>query len=270
MFVVTRNTYAEGSGAGGWQTARFDDLILIGVFDPSPPPTELPRKDTAANTEWLQDPWGRYYQPGATYELFSGGAKAGKVTVDKHVPFQCQSSVGVLRPTAIKFSKGTYAVATSASTVRSHADYRRAADQQERETALRVARRLLEKRQVNAAEAGRVEIEKLVVTRLLPETWSMIGDFQVRTKSAIHRLFLVVDLLPSGPAVSLEVYNRAESVEDGNDDFHESFVDQADLDGDGEDEFVTEVLGYENEAFTIYKRIGNEWKRVASGGESGC
>ena len=48
------------------------------------------------------------------------------------------------------------------------------------------------------------------------------------------------------------------------------FVDQLDFDGDGTDEIVVEVTGYESEEFRILKRINGSWMRVHVGGAGGC
>jgi hypothetical protein len=47
-------------------------------------------------------------------------------------------------------------------------------------------------------------------------------------------------------------------------------VDQLDLDGDGFDEIVIEVTGYENEKFAIYHRGDGSWTQVHLGGQGGC
>jgi hypothetical protein len=59
-------------------------------------------------------------------------------------------------------------------------------------------------------------------------------------------------------------------LEDGTDSEDMRFVDQLDLDGDGTDEIIVEVTGYENEEFGIYKRRNGLWSQVHLGGQGGC
>jgi hypothetical protein len=45
---------------------------------------------------------------------------------------------------------------------------------------------------------------------------------------------------------------------------------QLDLDGDGTDEIVLEVRGYESEELQIYRRQHGIWNLVHVGGRGGC
>ena len=74
----------------------------------------------------------------------------------------------------------------------------------------------------------------------------------------------------SEATTELARYHKTTDIEDGKDGQDVRFVDQLDLDGDGTDEIVVEVTGYESEAFLIYKRISGLWRRVHVGGQSGC
>lgn len=65
-------------------------------------------------------------------------------------------------------------------------------------------------------------------------------------------------------------YRKTEDKEDGTGREGDRFVDQLDLDGDGTDEIVVEVTGYESEEFRIYKRQNGSWQQVHVGGQGGC
>jgi hypothetical protein len=63
-------------------------------------------------------------------------------------------------------------------------------------------------------------------------------------------------------------YTKAKDLQEGTDSLSETFVDQLDLEGNGTDEIITEIRDYEFVWFSVYKRLGNIWKTVASG--EGC
>jgi hypothetical protein len=65
-------------------------------------------------------------------------------------------------------------------------------------------------------------------------------------------------------------YHKTTDLEDGKDSEDVLLVDQLDLDGDGFDEIVVEVTGYENEEFAIYHRSNGSWAQVHLGGQGGC
>ena len=49
------------------------------------------------------------------------------------------------------------------------------------------------------------------------------------------------------------------------------YFDQADLDGDGVDEVITRIQGYEDYRYRILKRgADGKWTIVYTGGGSGC
>ncbi len=273
VFVVRRNNDEQGM-IEGTPTPSLGDLILIGLFDPEPPPPLPPRK-SPLELEWSRDPWARYYKPGATYPLFLAGAAAGDVTVEKQLPYECNSSVAVLKQSRVQFGKDTFGLATTASSIRPHAGFQRAPTQPERDAAARIARQLFSKHGVTRPELGGMRVEKILVTRFAPAEAvnSVAAAFTIQgARMMVKRLFFVADLLPPGPRVAID--NYSETNDEPQDVFHEqfivSFADQADLDGDGVDEFVTRIIGAERQAYVIYKRLGPKWEGVEAGGNSGC
>ena len=49
-----------------------------------------------------------------------------------------------------------------------------------------------------------------------------------------------------------------------------SFLGSLGLDGDGWDEVITEVIGYEDNFHEIWKRVGGSWLTILEGGGHGC
>jgi hypothetical protein len=92
----------------------------------------------------------------------------------------------------------------------------------------------------------------------------------LETKSAWHQVFLVGKIGSSGGTTELACYHKTKDMKDGMDDEGHRFVDQLDLDGDGTDEIIVEVTGYESEEFRIYKRQNGFWHQVHVGGQGGC
>ena len=92
----------------------------------------------------------------------------------------------------------------------------------------------------------------------------------VEMKGKRHEVFLIGKSASSGATTELARYHLTTDLEDGKDSEDVRFADQLDLDGDGTDEIVLEVRGYESEEFQIYKRHKGTWQQVHVGGQGGC
>jgi hypothetical protein len=97
-----------------------------------------------------------------------------------------------------------------------------------------------------------------------------VGTLSLEAEGAGHEIFLVAKMASSGATMELARYHKTTDIEDGTDAQDVRFVDQLDLDGDGTDEIVVEVTGYESEEFVVYKRTSGRWKQVHIGGQGGC
>jgi hypothetical protein len=255
VYVVTQNHYAEGFGPDG-NTPRFGDLIAIEIYNPKPRPADQDAE----------------YNVGERLALFMGGQRTGDVSIKKVMPMQCDSSAAVVSAgSSVDLKKDDMALATNAQKIRPHADNKRQANAGEIEFAQKLAMDEFRKHGVPDTWAKRIKVDHLTVTRVDDGGDDfLIGLLLLETKSAWHQVFLIGRIGSSGPRAELARYHKTEDKEYGTDREGDRFVDQLDLDGDGTDEIVVEVSGYESEEFRIYKRQNGIWHQVHVGGQGGC
>jgi hypothetical protein len=212
---------------------------------------------------------GGAYKLGQRYALYSGGEYVGGVKVEKVVPLQCDSSAAIVSiDGSFRFSKDTMALATNAGAVRTHANLKQPATDVEQSTMTRLAAAELRKQGVALPQGATFQIDDLVTTAVDSSgAKTLIGSLSIVRKRARHEVFLIVG---SQSRIEKSRYHRTNDVDDGKDSQNIRFADQLDLDGDGTDEVVLEVTGYENEEFWIYRRQNGTWTRVWAGGKGGC
>lgn len=253
VYVVTQNHYAQDFNG---TTPRFGDLIAIEIFNPAARSAD---DDTA-------------YKPGQQLALFIGGRKEGEVKVERVKAMQCDSSAALVIPDAnVHLKKGAMALASNAQSVRPHGTYQRQPGFGERKYAVQLAMNEFRKRGVPEAMASDIKIDQLIVTKIDDSNSQfLIGSLSLRTKSALHEVFLIGKIGTSSATVEFVQYDKSTDLTEGTDAEDYRFVDQLDLDGDGADEVVVELRGYEDEEFDIYKRHNGSWSEVHEGGEGGC
>ena len=256
VYVVTQNHYAEGFGLEGNKTPRFGDLIAIEIFNP--------KARTAEHNP--------AYTVGGRIALFLGGQRRGDVRINRVAPFQCDSSSALVSTDAsFRLPKNEMALASNGGNIRPHANSQRAADATEHGYAVRLAMNEFSKHGVPATLAKNIKFDRLVVTKLDDgEATFLIGTASVKDTSGIHNVFFIGQNANSGATSEFARYHKTTDVEEGTDSEYVGFVNQLDLDGDGTDEIVVEVRGYESEQFEIYHRQNGTWSKVHVGGEGGC
>jgi hypothetical protein len=255
VYVVTENHYAEGFGPGG-DTARFGDLIAIEIFNPKARPGEE----------------GAVYRVGERLALFVGGQRTGDVKINKVMSLQCDSSAALVSADPpVHLTKDAMVLATNAETIRQHPNSQRQADAGEQKYARQLAMNAFRKHGVPEELAKRIKVDQLIVTKVdESESKFVTGSLYVEAKGARHWVFLIGKLDGSGATTELARYHKTRDLLEGTDSESVRFVDQLDLDGDGTDEIVVEVRGYEEEEFGIYKRLNGFWSQVHVGGQGGC
>jgi hypothetical protein len=253
VYVVTQNNYGEDFGG---TTPRFGDLIAIEIFNP---------KARSAADE-------RAYKPGERLTVFAAGGKAGEVTVRKIAPFQCDSTAALVSPDqGFHLQKDAMVLASNAQSIRPHTNYQHRPDAEERKYAVQLAMNEFRKHGVPAAMTADVKIDQLVATKIDDSNNEfLVGSLSLRTKTALHMVFLIGKVGISSATAELIQYNKSTDLTEGTDGEDYLFVDQLDLDGDGVDEIVVELRGYEDEEFDIYKRHNGSWSDVHDGGAGGC
>ena len=254
VYVVTQNHYAEGFSPEG-DTPRFGDLIAIEIFNP----------------RLAQEGENSTYKLGEGIALFVGGQRTGDVKIKKVMPLQCDSSAALVSADpSVHLEKDAMAIATNAGNIRSHANTRHKADAEEQRYARQLAIRAFRKHGLLSEFAKEIKIDELIVTKVdQSESKFVIGSLYFEAKGARHEVFLIGKLDGAGATIELARHTTTD-LDDGKNSEDVRFVDQLDLDGDGTDEIVVEVTGYENEEFGIYKRHNGSWTQVHVGGQGGC
>jgi hypothetical protein len=255
VYVVTQNHYAEGFTPEG-DTAKFGDLIAIEIFNPRGPSAE-------------ENP---VYEVGERLSLFVGGQLHGDVRINKVVPLQCDSSAALVSTDpSFHLTKDTMALASNSDKIRSHSSAQHQASELQSNYARQLAMDEFRKHALPATLAKNIKIDRLVVTRLNgTDSDFLVGSLSLVTKGARHDVFLIAKIVESSARAEFARYHETSDLEDGKDSEDVSFVDQLDLDGDGLDEIVVEVTGYENEEFAILHRSNGSWAVVHLGGQGGC
>lgn len=248
---MTQNHYAEAFAPKG-ETARFGDLMAIHIWNPESPASA--------------------YKTGERLSLFIGAEQQGYITIQKEVPFQCDTSAALASAnSSVRFTKDTMALASNADTIRPHTNNRRQPTAQERTYAQQLAAKEFKSHDVGEISARSIKLDHLIVTKLDGSNANfLIGSVSVRLKDVSHELFLVGKIQDSTATTELVQYHMTTDLVDGTDSEDFRFVEQLDLDGDGIDELVVEATGYESEQFRIYSHQNGVWKQVHTGGEGGC
>ncbi len=209
---------------------------------------------------------------GERLPLFVKGQRQGNVRIEKVMQFQCDSSAALVSAEpALHLPKNSIALATSAEGVRPHANRQRQANAKYRQYAQELAIEAFRKHAVPEGLAKDIKINHLIVTGIdNSDSEFLVGSLSVEDKCALYQVFLIGKIGASGATTELTRYHKGTDLTEGTDSEDVSFADQLDLDGDGTDEIVVEVWGYESEEFGIYKRRNGSWSQVHVGGEGGC
>jgi len=255
VYVVTQNHYAEGFTPEG-DTAKFGDLIAIEIFNPRGPKAE-------------ENP---VYKVGEHIALFVGGQRQGDVRIRKVLPLQCDSSAAVVSTgPSFHLPKDAMALASNSDQIRPHYNNQHQASEAERDYARQLAMNEFHKHALPTTLAKNIKIDNLVVTKLdATDSEFLVGSLSLVTKTARHDVFLIARIAESAATTEFARYHKTTDLEDGKDSEDVRFVDQLDLDGDGFDEIVVEVTGYESEGFAIYHHGNGSWAQVHLGGQGGC
>jgi hypothetical protein len=254
VYVVTENHYTgEGFGI---DTPKYGDLIAIQIFDTH---TRAPDQPPVHNV-------------GERIALFVGGEGKGDISIRKVLPFQCDSFAALVSmDPSVRLAKDAMALATNSEKVRTHANKQRRPDAVEINYAKNLAMNEFRKHGVSQELATQIKVDRLVVTRIdYTKSEFLIGSLFLEARDAVHQVFLIGRLYASGATAELARYHKTTDLEDGTDSEDVRLVDQLDFDGDGTDEVVVEIWGYESEEFGIYRRLNGAWNEVYVGGQGGC
>jgi hypothetical protein len=198
---------------------------------------------------------------GSRFRLLFGGGEAGSLTVTGKTPTCGDDYVPVgTAQTLVRLGGQVRALATNSSSLGQRASARRAPTASERAAALNLVQSIYRQNGVPAALMRNIETENLTATDLEGDgKFELIGSFSIqRTDGAPYDLFLLAKPATLGFEPDLVFYygNKSEWGQT-------LFIDQIDLDGDGNAELIVEKE-YEPVAnhIQIYKKQGGRWVMI--------
>lgn len=259
LFVVT------GEGEGNEKT--MDALVLIegGRY----------REPTGG------DPQGRdltpfanaYLRAGQKYRLLFGGGEAGSVTVRKSQQGCNNIHADVDVETQAKLSGRVMALATNSQSLGRKPVSRRAPTDAERASVMELVKSIYRRKGTTVSLLRQLETRNLTATDLDGDgTFEIVGSFRLGPKNGdkgMRRdLFLIAAQRGGAYTAELAEYQAYRLVEGfgrGVD-----FVDQLDMDGDGQAEVVTVNEGFDAYSYSIYKKRRGVWRDIFTSTGDAC
>ena len=232
----------------------------------------LPSRDwTEADFNKIEN---SFYKPGTLVSVFSGGEKLGTATV-------LTSSIegrdgGCIDLSAVVTYGGIgkpLLAASTTSEIPGHASTRRAATTAETAMLRRLATQWLIDYGIDKQLLQRGSMRHVVSTVLRESSGrALVGRFDVVSKHAIHRLFAIAERHRGQYRLTLADLEIQHDVEDGADKTEREYIDQLDMDNDGQDEVIASASHYESWSYTVWKFYANErvWRQAYRGGGGGC
>jgi hypothetical protein len=224
--------------------------------------TQPPSGDDAGLMKKFTD---SYFQVGHPYRVIFGGADAGRLIVQKYQAGMCDNLLAeVSAETTARLGGEVRALAVSSDQIGSGESSRRAPSEEERASALELARAVYGQRRVGAALIRKMKTVNLTATDIERNgRFELIGTFQIDGANDLkHNLFVIFEPTAAGK------YKAAWNwYQNGYED--RKLVDVLDLDGDGTAEIIAEGFEIENNLYVIYTRQGGTWRPVYKGGGGG-
>lgn len=249
--------------SGAW----IDPIVVIQGSVYNVPPESSDGQDKKADA--LNDQFEKtQFDAGHKYALLSGGAQIGTATVIEPVGVTCISTTATVRLSTPVNHEAL--AASSTEMLGLHPNWRRAATAEERSMFVGLAADYLKTNGVRDFQASAIKVDHLRATKLgAAEPDTLIGDLTLEQKTGIHVAFLMATKKDGKYSTVLSSYH---TFRDGDDSSQttEHFLDQLDLDHDGEDEIITIFSYYELWEYAIYKQRDGKWVQVYKGAGGGC
>jgi hypothetical protein len=261
-------------------TAQAQSVVLFSVARDTngisiDPVVLLPSMTNPASPNATEADYKRFelahYKRGSRLTIYSGAERAGAASVRESEVIGEEGGCRILSA-RISYNGHTPALAVSGNpAIRGHKSKRRAATAAEAASLKRLAIDWLREAGLDAALLQQGRLGPVVSTEMRPGRHALIGRFDVESKSSIHRLFAIAE--HNGQQYRLTLADVAkDEVELDKDELEREYVDQLDLDGDGQDEIVTRNLHYEVWDYSVWRldpRTGS-WTSIYNGGGGGC
>jgi len=212
-----------------------------------------------------------YFAAGRSYRLLFGGGEAGSVTVKKWSE-GCNSVHAQVTPaTSVKLGGQVKALATNSDSLGKRMSARRAPTEVERSEIMRLVKTIYSQNRTPASLLSSIRVTNLTATDLDGDgRHELIGSFTLAAKNKFERdLFLITKSQGAGMRADFVKFQAYQPPAEG---FLSSidFVDQVDLDGDGEGEVFAVQGGFDAYSYLIFKKVGGRWRQVYSGIGDAC
>ncbi|MDT4955939.1 MAG: hypothetical protein QOJ02_4077 [Acidobacteriota bacterium] len=256
LFVVSSN-----SEPGETPEYGMDALVILNrgkYIDP------VGEADSSAMKPFAE----KYFKAGNKYRVLFGGGEVGSAIV-KSYGEGCNtihSTISV--ESSAKIGGHIKGLATNSETLGKKASSRRALTQAERAGVMTLAKNIYRQHKTSNALMRSLQVNNLTATDLDGDgKFEIVGDFQIAadstsTEGPRRDLFLIAT--PSGAGYKAELAEFQSYRMNSGFGRGVGFVDQLDMDGDGQAEVVTVDQGFDGYGYSIYKKQGGRWRMVYS------
>jgi len=228
----------------------------------------LPSRDwTEADFNKIEN---SFYKPGTLVSVFSGSERLGTATV---LNSNIEGRDGVCLDLSAVVTYGgsgkPLLAASTTSEIPGHASTRRAASRAETAMLRRLATQWLIDYGLDKQLLQRGSLRQVISTVLRENAGrALVGRFDVKSKHAIHRLFSIAERDQGQYRLTLADLEIQHDVEDGTDKTERKYIDQLDMNNDGQDEVIASTSHYESRSYAVWKFYANErvWRQAYTGG----
>lgn len=212
-----------------------------------------------------------YFSAGRKYRLTFGGGDAGTATIKKWDTGCNNIHASVEVETTAKLAGKVMALATNSKTLGSRQSARRAPTAEERKAVMQMVKQFYSAKGTPPALLGRITTTNLTATDLDADgKFELVGSFVIATPNKFRRdLFMIAEPQGINYKAALMDYQSYKLQPEGFDSAI-NFVDQLDLDGDGNGEVFAIQGGFDAYGYAIYKKANGRWRKVYTATGDAC
>lgn len=216
-----------------------------------------------------------YFRQGNRLSIFSGGELVGLASVEASESVGREGGCYQLSASILFRGHGTPRLATNTSTeIPGHRSTRRAASEEEIAILKGLARQWLSEYGLSDGVLDRGVMSTVVSAQLRDgAAMALIGRYDVTSQRSVHRLFVIAERQGASYRLTLADLSVQRGVlEEDKDRAEIQYLDQLDVNNDGQDEVVVRTELYEGWSYTIYSppQDGRDWGIAFTGGGGGC
>lgn len=214
------------------------------------------------------------FKPGTLVSMFSGGKKLGSATVDsRNIQDRHGGCVDISGVASYGGTGSPLLAANTTTEIPGHASTRRGATPAETSLLRQLAIQWLIDFGLDKQLLQRGRMRQAISAVLRKSAGrAVIGRFDVVSKHAIHRFFAIAERDRGRYRLTLADLKIQRDVDDGIDKTERKYIDQLDINNDGEDEVITSASHYESWDYAIWRFDAQRgsWGRAYEGGGGGC